>query len=69
VTPRYCYEPWGVTYLNDNEILVADELNHRIQQVDVQTGTVVKSFGKHGKAKGEFPSWLIFAWMNNTALL
>ena len=46
--------PWGVTYLNANEILVADQLNHRIQQVDVQTGTVVKSFGKYGKAKGEF---------------
>ena len=46
--------PWGVTYLNDNEILVADQGNHRIQQVDVQTGTVVKSFGKYGAAKGEF---------------
>jgi len=46
--------PWGVTYLNDNEILVANQGNHRIQQVDVQTGTVVKSFGNHGKAKGEF---------------
>ena len=44
----------GVTYLNDNEILVADQWNHRIQQVDVQTGTVVKSFGKYGKAEGEF---------------
>jgi len=28
-------------------------IRHRIQQVDVQTGTVVKSFGKLGKAKGE----------------
>ena len=46
--------PWGVTYLNDNEILVADRWNHRIQQVDVQTGTVVKTFGEPGKAKGEF---------------
>jgi len=34
--------------------LVADQVNHRIQQVDVQTGTVVKTFGKLGKAKGEF---------------
>jgi len=33
------YLPRGVTYLNDNEILVADQWNHRIQ-VDVQTGTV-----------------------------
>ncbi|XP_020603743.1 E3 ubiquitin-protein ligase TRIM71-like [Orbicella faveolata] len=48
------HQPWGVTYLNDNEILVADQGNQRIQQVDVQTGTVVKSFGKYGAAKGEF---------------
>ena len=46
--------PCAVTYLNDNEILIADQGNHRIQQVDVQTGTVVKSFGKPGKGKGEF---------------
>ena len=46
--------PWGVTYLNNNEILIADQWNKRIQQVDVQTGTVVKSFGKRGKGKGEF---------------
>ena len=48
--------PWGVTYLNDNEILVADQWNHRIQQVNVQTGTAVKSFGKYGAAKGQFSS-------------
>ena len=46
--------PWGVKYLNDNEILIADRGNHRIQQVNVQTGTVVKSFGKYGAGKGEF---------------
>jgi len=32
------HHPYGVTYLNDNEILIADQWNHRIQQVDVQTG-------------------------------
>jgi len=48
------HQPCCVTYLNDNEILVADQWNHRIKQVDVQTGTVVKTFGKYGKAKGEF---------------
>ena len=47
-------EPLGVKYINDNEILIADQENHRIQQVNVQTGTAVKSFGKFGKAKGEF---------------
>ena len=48
--------PEDVNYLNDSEILVADSGNHRIQQVNVQTGTVVKTFGKYGKAKGEFVS-------------
>jgi len=48
--------PCAVTYLNDNEILIADQWNHRIQQVDVQTGTVVKTFGKNGAVKGEFSS-------------
>ena len=48
------YLPYGVTYLNDNEILIADAANNRIQHFDVQTGTFVKSFRKHGAAKGEF---------------
>ncbi len=48
--------PWGVTYLNDNEILIADQWNNRIQQVDVHTGTILKSFGNYGAAKGEFYS-------------
>ena len=46
--------PEGVTYLNDNEILIADTENNRIQHVDVQTGTVVTRFGKRGTTKGEF---------------
>ena len=48
------HHPTGVTYLNDNEILIADTGNNRIQHVDVQTGTFVKSFGEYGAAKGEF---------------
>ena len=48
------YRPEGVTYINDNEILIADVGNNRIQHVDVQTGTFVKSFGKYGAAKGQF---------------
>ena len=47
-------KPVYVSYLNDDEILVADEGNHRIKQFNVQTGNCVKSFGKLGKAKGEF---------------
>ncbi|XP_020603830.1 E3 ubiquitin-protein ligase TRIM71-like [Orbicella faveolata] len=46
--------PRGVTYLNDDEILVADDHNHRIQQFNVQTGNFVKSFGKKGTGEGEF---------------
>ena len=46
--------PCGVTYLNNDEILVVDELNHRIQQFNVQTGNFVKSFGKKGTGEGEF---------------
>ncbi|XP_078346144.1 E3 ubiquitin-protein ligase TRIM45-like [Oculina patagonica] len=46
--------PSGVTYLNDDEILVADECNHCIQQFNVQTGNFVKSFGKKGSGEGEF---------------
>ena len=46
--------PVDVTFLNDDEILVADQYNHRIQQLNVQTGNFVKSFGKKGSGDGEF---------------
>ena len=46
--------PADVTFLNDDEILVAEEFNHRIQQLNVQTGNFVKSFGKEGSGDGEF---------------
>ena len=46
--------PIDVTFLNDDEILVADECNDRIQQLNVQTGNFVKSFGKEGSGDGEF---------------
>ncbi|XP_066030757.1 E3 ubiquitin-protein ligase TRIM71-like [Pocillopora verrucosa] len=46
--------PVDVTFLNDDEILVADGGNHRIQQLNVQTGNFVKSFGKKGSGDGEF---------------
>ena len=48
--------PADITYLNDDNILVADELNHRIQQFDVRTGNPVKSFEKKGTRDGEFLS-------------
>ena len=46
--------PIDITYLNDDNILVADQCNHRIQQFNVQTGNSVKSFGKKGTKDGEF---------------
>ena len=46
--------PVDVMFLNDDEILVADELNHRIQQFNVQSGKCLKSFGKIGTGDGEF---------------
>ena len=46
--------PLGVTYLKDDEILIADTNNNRIQQINIQTGTVVKTFGEEGEGIGEF---------------
>ena len=46
--------PLDVTYLNDDYIMVADQLNHRIQQFNVQTGNYVMRFGKEGTKNSEF---------------
>jgi len=46
--------PGDLTYVSDDEVLVVDELNHRIQQLNVHTGNFVKSFGKRGTGDGEF---------------
>ena len=43
-----------MTYLNDDEILIADTYNNRIQQINIQTGTVVKTLGKKGVGIREF---------------
>ncbi|XP_022807295.1 E3 ubiquitin-protein ligase TRIM71-like [Stylophora pistillata] len=50
--------PTDVTFVNDDEILVADECNHRIQRFNIQTGKCVKSFGKEGSGDGKlkFPT-------------
>ena len=39
-------DPAGVTYLNDDEILITDSGNGRIQQINIQTGTVVNTLGR-----------------------
>ena len=46
--------PAGVSFLNNNEILIADKSNNRIQHINIQTGSVVKTFGKKGEGKGHF---------------
>ena len=46
--------PEGVTFRNDDEILVAEEWNYRIQMLNVDNGNYVKSFGKRGTGDGEF---------------
>ena len=43
-----------MTFLNDDQLLVVDDFNGRIQQFNVQTGNFVKSFGKEGTGDGEF---------------
>ena len=43
-----------MTYLNDDEILIVDTNNDRIQQINIQTGTVVKTLGKEGIGIGDF---------------
>ena len=52
--PGQLVNPAGMTLLNDDELLVVDDDNGRIQQFNVQTGNFVKSFGKEGTGDGEF---------------
>ena len=53
----------SLAYLNDDEILVADEWNGRIQQFNGQTGNSVKRFGKGQPGDDEFEN-LVSACMN-----
>ena len=52
--PGQLANPAGFTFLNDNELLVVDDGNGRIQQFNAQTGNFVKRFGKEGTGDGEF---------------
>ena len=52
--PGQFKNPNGVSFLNNNEILIADQSNNRIQHINIQTGSVVKTFGKKGEGKGHF---------------
>ena len=46
--------PFNIIFINDDELLVADAGNNRLQQFNVKTGNFVKSFGKGGTGAGEF---------------
>ncbi|RMX55434.1 hypothetical protein pdam_00019363 [Pocillopora damicornis] len=52
--PGQLADPAGVTFLNNNELLVVDELNGRVEEFNVHTGNFLKSFGKEGNDDGEF---------------
>ena len=52
--PGQLADPAGVTFLNNNELLVVDDLNGRIEEFNVHTGNFLKSFGKEGNEDGEF---------------
>ena len=57
-----CYGKWpgkllfplGLTFLNDDELLVAEMLGRQIKQFNVQTENFVKNFGKGGTRDGKF---------------
>ena len=54
IDPGQFKYPVGVSFLNSKEILITDQLNNRIQHINIQTGSVVKTFGKKGEGKGHF---------------
>ena len=45
-------DPFGVTYLNDDEILITDTGNRRITLINIQTGTVVTTLGRAEEEEG-----------------
>ena len=45
--------PSGVAFVDDHNVLVADECNHRIQQFNILAGNVVRVFGSEGSGDGE----------------
>ena len=53
-SPGELYGPVDVTFMNDDEILVAERWNHRIQQFNVTAGKYVNIFGRKGTGEAEF---------------
>ena len=48
--------PGDVTFVNEDEILVIDVRNNRIQQFNVHSGNFINSFGRFGYGFGQFNS-------------
>ena len=56
--------PWGVAMSDRDEIVVTDQLNHRVQILD-RGGNYLRSFGRHGTNQGEFIYPLGICFDNN----
>ena len=53
--PGQLSRPDDVTFINDDEILVADQMNHRVQQFNLHSAqNFVNSFGRYGIENGNF---------------
>ena len=45
--------PQGLAFLNETDLVIADNGNHRICIVNTTTGQLVRTFGCHGKGNGQ----------------
>ena len=54
--PGELNKPGDVTFVNEDEILVIDVRNNRIQQFNVHSGNFINSFGRFGYGFGQFNS-------------
>ena len=52
--PGELNSPRDVIFVSDDEVLVADEGNNRIQKFNVHTALYINSFGKEGSGDAEF---------------
>ena len=48
--------PFGAAFTAFGELVIGDELNHRVQLFDGKTGEFLRCFGKKGTGNGEFKS-------------
>ena len=66
--PGQLKSPVGVKFINDDEILVADQLNHRVQQFNLHSAqNFVNSFGRYGTGDGNLRIQPVFVRMMKDA--